>query len=186
MDESIMTSQVQSILYNLMFKLLEKMPQETGQAAAADTPTTSGTGSSASSGQSSAGASFATLIQQASDRYGVNPSLVNAVIRAESNFDASAVSGAGALGLMQLMPGTAQGLGVSDPMDPAQNIEGGVKFLSQLLKKYDGNVQMTLAAYNAGPGAVAKYNGVPPYSETQTYVKRVLSYMQSGGNGWEA
>ncbi len=83
------------------------------------------------------------------------------------------------------MPATARGLGVSDPLNPAQNIEGGVKFLSQLLSHYNGNTRLAVAAYNAGPGAVDKYNGIPPYQETQTYVTRVLGYFNSS-NEWQA
>ena len=178
MDSSIFTGQVQSVMQNLLFtmleRLLEKMDAKSGAA-----------GTAVSGSSASATGDFASLINQASEKYGVNPSLVQAVIKAESNFNPDAVSSAGALGLMQLMPSTASGLGVTDPLDPAQNIEGGVKFLSQLLSRYNGNTQLAVAAYNAGPGAVDKYNGIPPYQETQTYVNRVLGYFNSG-NEWQA
>jgi soluble lytic murein transglycosylase-like protein len=104
------------------------------------------------------------------------------VVKAESNFDPTAVSGAGAAGLMQLMPGTAASLGVEDVFNPEQNVEGGVRLLRQLLDRYQGNVVYALAAYNAGPGAVDRYGGVPPYRETQTYVPRVLGLMGTAAN----
>ncbi|HEX2996585.1 MAG TPA: lytic transglycosylase domain-containing protein, partial [Anaerolineales bacterium] len=150
------------------------------------TQQTGGTATTQSVGSFSAGGTgtpvtgdFSSLINQAAQKYGVNPGLVQAVIKAESNFNPNAVSKSGAQGLMQLMPDTARSLGVSNSLDPAQNIEGGVKFLSQLLKHYNGNTRLAVAAYNAGPGAVDKYGGVPPYQETQTYVTRVLGYFNS-------
>ena len=115
------------------------------------------------------------LVKNISAKYNVDAKLVNAVIKQESGFNVKAKSKAGAMGLMQLMPATARGLGVKDPYNPVQNIEGGVKYLSNLLKKYNGNVVLALAAYNAGSGAVDKYSGVPPYKETQNYVRSILA-----------
>lgn len=116
---------------------------------------------------------FATPIDLAARAHGVDPALVRAVIHAESGFNPNARSRKGAIGLMQLMPGTASDMGVSDPTAVQQNIQGGVKYLAMLLAQYKGNVTLATAAYNAGPGAVDKYRGVPPYEETQTYVRRV-------------
>lgn len=115
------------------------------------------------------------IFTSAADKYGVDVNLLKAVAKAESGFKTDAVSSCGAEGVMQLMPSTASSLGVSDAFDPAQNIDGGAKYLSGLLNKY-GSTTLALAAYNAGSGNVDKYGGVPPFEETQNYVKRVLSY----------
>lgn len=112
-------------------------------------------------------------ITSAAKKYGVDPALVRAVIHAESAFRPTVVSRKGAKGLMQLMPATAKDMGVKDVMSPAQNIQGGVRYLAWLLERNDGNTLLATAAYNAGPGAVKRYKGIPPYAETQTYVKRV-------------
>lgn len=117
---------------------------------------------------------FDDIIKEMGKKYNVSVPLIYNVIRAESDFNPNVVSHSGAQGLMQLMPKTAEYLGVKNPMDPRQNIEGGVKYLSQLIKRYSGNLTNALAAYNAGPGNVDKYGGVPPFAETQNYVKKIL------------
>ena len=114
------------------------------------------------------------MIDDTSAKYGVDAKLIKALVKQESGFNPTAKSKAGALGLMQLMPSTAKGLGVKDPLDAKQNIEGGVKYVKSLLNRFDGNIILALAAYNAGPNAVKKYNGIPPYKETQNYVKSIL------------
>lgn len=117
------------------------------------------------------------IFEEASSRYGVSVTLLKAVAKAESNFNPNAVSKAGAVGVMQLMPATAKSLGVSNSYDPWQNIMGGAKYLRENLDRFGGDVNLALAAYNAGPNSVQKYNGIPPYKETQNYVKIVNSYM---------
>ena len=131
----------------------------------------------AAGAQDAAGpAPFASEISAAATRNGVDPKLLTGLIRAESNFDPNATSSAGAQGLTQLMPGTAASLGVTNPLDPAQAIEGGAKYLRQQLDRFGGDASKALAAYNAGPGAVERFGGVPPYAETQAYVRKVLSF----------
>jgi soluble lytic murein transglycosylase-like protein len=124
---------------------------------------------------------FAALIESVSLRHGIDPALVHAVVAAESNYRAAARSQVGARGLMQVMPATARDLGLSSTralFDPAENLETGVKYLKSLLVRFDGDLPIALAAYNAGPGAVSKYDGIPPYPETQNYVRKVLSSFQ--------
>ena len=117
------------------------------------------------------------LIMKASGKYNVEPALVKAIIKAESNFNHRAVSRKGAKGLMQLMPATASSLQVRDSFHPENNIEGGVKYVRYLLNFFNGNLPLALAAYNAGENAVLKYGGIPPYREPQTYVRTVMSYV---------
>ncbi len=116
------------------------------------------------------------LIREISQKHGMNPALIKAVIKAESDFNPRAVSKKGARGLMQLMPNTMKDLKVGDPFQPRDNIDGGVRHLKKLFKRFDNSVTLSLAAYNAGAKAVEKYDDVPPYQETQHYVKKVLNY----------
>jgi hypothetical protein len=115
------------------------------------------------------------IIFREGERQGVDPRFIHAVIKQESRYDAKAVSHAGAQGLMQMMPATAQRFGLKDPFDAKANVQAGTKYLKWLLKRFDGDVSKALAGYNAGEGAVDKYNGIPPYNETQDYVKKIVS-----------
>src|SRR3954453_15408536 len=123
---------------------------------------------------------YENLIQNASQKYGVPENLIKAVIKQESGFNPQARSKAGAAALMQLMPSTGAGLGVSNPYDPAQAIDGGTRYLAQAIKNNNGSVPLALAAYNAGQGAVNKYGGIPPYKETQNYVQSIMAMFGSG------
>jgi membrane-bound lytic murein transglycosylase B len=123
-----------------------------------------------------------TAIEQAAARHNVDPNLVRAVVKVESNFNPNAVSRKGAMGLMQLMPSTARQLKVKNPFDPEQNVDAGVRHLKQLLESYGGDVKLTLAAYNAGAGAVARSSGVPHFAETQNYVRRITNLYYGGAD----
>ena len=171
--------QIQAMLAALQPVAAQPAPSASAFASSlqAATATSAGTTPTATTGAASAGATpFAAEIDAAAARNGVDPALLRGLIRQESNFDPRAKSPAGAIGLCQLMPATAAGLGVTNPSDPVQNIEGGAKYLKQQLDRFGGDVSKALAAYNAGPGAVQRYNGVPPYAETQSYVQRVTAY----------
>ena len=148
-------------------------PTAAASTYAAAASATVGTTSTASDNLSPA---LSATFDRLAAKYGVPAALAKGVARAESGFRANAVSGAGAQGLMQLMPSTARGLGVTNPFNPEQNAEGGIKYLKGLLDRFHGDTKLAVAAYNAGPNAVARFGGVPPYAETQTYVQRVLGY----------
>lgn len=141
------------------------------QATAAGSTTAPGAATGAA-----VGGQFSDLINAAAQKYGIDPALLKGLIRQESNFNPNARSGAGAEGLCQLMPGTAAALGCTNPLDPAQAIDAGAEYLSQQLKAFGGDPRKALAAYNAGPGAVQRYGGVPPYAETQNYVRSVMAF----------
>jgi len=123
------------------------------------------------------------VAEREAERYGLDPRLVRAVIYVESGEDPRAVSPKGAQGLMQLMPGTAEELGVGNAFRPRENIQGGVGYLASLLQQFDGKLELALAAYNAGPGAVQKYGGIPPYAETKAYVRKVMEIYRRQGGG---
>lgn len=135
--------------------------------------------SSYSSTMTNSGTDYDEIIKRAAEKYNVPEKLISSIIKQESNFNPSATSSAGASGLMQLMPGTAKYLGVTNSLDPEQNIMGGTKYISQMLSQFGGNMETALAAYNAGPGAVKKYDGIPPYKETQNYVQKVMNHFQA-------
>jgi soluble lytic murein transglycosylase-like protein len=163
MIDTSFNSNMQMMIMNLLMKLLEKQ--------SAENQTESSSSSSTNSKNT-----FSDLIKKASEKYGIDADLITSVIQTESNFNSKAVSSTGAQGLMQLMPTTAASLGIKNMFDPAQNIEAGTLYLKKMLNRYGGDVEKALAAYNAGPGAVDKYDGVPPYHETQSYVSKVIGY----------
>lgn len=119
---------------------------------------------------------YNNIINEAAKRYNVDAALIRAIIMAESNYNYKAISRRGAVGLMQLMPATADALGVEDIFDPVHNVNGGAKYIKQLLEQFNGNLELALAAYNAGTTQVKKYNGIPPFKATRTYVKKVVEY----------
>lgn len=149
---------------------------QTKTAVAAKTSDFADALKSAVASQQKQGTSLDDIFSRASQKYHVPVKLLKAVAKAESDFQADAVSSCGAQGMMQLMPSTARSLGVTDSFDPEQNIMGGAKYLGQLLSSFGGDAKLAVAGYNAGGGAVRKYGGVPPYKETQNYVKKVLGY----------
>lgn len=145
------------------------LPESSGAAALASTTSTART---------SGDAPFSQLFRAAESKYGVPAALLSAVAKQESGYDTKAISSAGAQGMMQLMPGTAKSLGVTNPFDPAQAVDGAARMLRDLTRRF-GSTELALAAYNAGPGAVLKYDGIPPYPETQRYVRSVMSLMKA-------
>jgi soluble lytic murein transglycosylase-like protein len=171
---ALSTGQVDASSATSFASRLAAAQSSTGTTAAATTAATT-TATTNTTLNAGAPSQYDAQITAAATKYGLDPALLKGLIRQESNFNASARSGAGAQGLTQLMPGTASALGV-DPSDPAQAIDGGARYLEQQLDRFGGDPSKALAAYNAGPGAVAKYGGVPPYAETQNYVKNVLGY----------
>jgi soluble lytic murein transglycosylase-like protein len=160
------------------------LAKEIGVDLVSSSDTSAGSVNATLSSTSSSGSDLVTTEElnnyfaEASATYGVDEKLLKAVAKAESNFNPSAVSSAGAIGIMQLMPSTAAGLGVSDAFDARENILGGAKYLAKLLNKYNGDTSLALAAYNAGSARVDEYGGIPPFAETQNYVAKVLAYYQ--------
>lgn len=148
-------------------------------ATAADASSPTAAQNESLAGTAGDGDEYDSVIEQAAERYGIDPAVLHGLIQQESGFDPGAQSSAGASGLTQLMPGTASSMGVANPLNPTESIEGGARYLSQLMSQFGGNTEEALAAYNAGPGAVQQYGGIPPYAETQSYVSKVLGYAET-------
>ena len=165
-------------------KDFQKILDSQKSAKTQDTPFADKIFSSNLASKSGSNANIDALIEEYSAKNGLDSAFVKAVIKQESGFQPDVTSHCGAMGLMQLMPSTASSMGVKNAYDPEQNIAGGTKYLKGLLDRFGGNKSLALAAYNAGPNAVAKYNGIPPYKETQNYVKNIMSMYQqySGGS----
>ncbi len=167
--------------FNTIFllALLAQMEPDRGVTPAGPTPAAGRTAAGPQQGRTGTpgppNTSLETLISEVAARHGLPAALLKGVVAVESGFNPRAVSPAGAIGLMQLMPATARALGVNDPFDPAANLDGGARYLKQMLDRFQGDIRLALAAYNAGPGAVEHYRGVPPYRETRAYIDKVLT-----------
>jgi soluble lytic murein transglycosylase-like protein len=175
----VTTSGLPDVLARIQELLPQPAQKQQAQTAPASTASLADVLTNPTAAPTTTGMQYGAEIDSAAQRYGLDPALIQAVIQQESGFDPNATSGAGAQGLMQLMPATAQSLGVANPYDPAQAIDGGARLLRQNLDTFGGNTSLALAAYNAGPGAVSRYGGVPPYPETQAYVQQILARTQS-------
>ncbi|MCL1631028.1 lytic transglycosylase domain-containing protein [Sporolactobacillus sp. CPB3-1] len=169
-DTGALTAGASADTDRLLWQQLSSSVSPLGQSSAASASSLSGTGKTSD---------YEPAIQAMSKKYSVDANLIRSVIEAESGGNPNATSAAGAEGLMQLMPGTAAGLGVTNAYDPVQNIEGGTKYLRKLLDRYNNNYALALAAYNAGSGNVEKYGGIPPFTETQAYVKKIMNNLQT-------
>lgn len=181
LDQALVQSGVgASAEANMSFPPLASFPLLTTGGPTVNVPALDfpGTGGTAAGDHASARNRYRAMIAAMAPSYGLDPALVDALVSQESGYDAGATSSAGAMGLMQLMPATAAALGVTEPYDPVSNLRGGMTYLSQLLRQYGDNVTLALAAYNAGPGTVASYGGIPPYPETQAYIQSIMSQLR--------
>lgn len=167
-----LTSETAAPTQTLALNNFLKLPKETGPPAA------DGLEQSASR-RRKAGDKFHPIIEDAANRYEVDPALIKAIIWAESNFNPNAVSEQGALGLMQLMPSTARSMGIEDCLDPEDNIHAGVRYFKQLMNQFDDNARLALAAYNAGSGKVREHQGIPPFKSTRYFVNKVFRYYRT-------